>query len=448
MHRRRAASIRSGAPCPVKTLASSAVLHDNPEPMNVYAVAILTTLVLSHLLDLISSLLNLKALRGELPSEFEGVYDPEAYRKSQEYTRVRTRFGLVADTVELLVVVAFWFAGGFNWLDGRVRGWTESWGSGTVATGLVFIGTLLVARSLLGLPFSIYSTFVIEERFGFNKTTPKTFVADRLKGLVLGAVLGAPLLAVLLFFLESAGGYAWVYCWLVVTLFSLFLQFAFPTWIMPLFNKFEPLKEGDIRESILSYAKSVDFPIENVFTIDGSRRSSKSNAFFTGFGRHKRLALFDTLVANHTVAELVAVVAHEVGHFKKKHIMKTMVISIAHTGALFYLLSVFITHEGLFDAFYVEQPSLYAGLVFFGMLFAPIEFVLSIAVQALSRKNEYEADRFATTTVSDAEDMVRALKKLSVDNLVNLTPHPCFVFLHDSHPTMLSRIRAIRRVGA
>jgi STE24 endopeptidase len=394
------------------------------------------------MLDLVGEILNLKALRPDLPDEFNDVYDVEVYRKSQEYERVNTRFRFVTSTFGLVVTLVFWFAGGFNWLDQIVRGWQLH----SIINGLLYIAILVFARILLSLPFNVYSTFVIEERFGFNKTTLRTFVTDLFKALGLAIVIGGPLLAGVLVFFEYAGIYAWLYCWIVVTIVMLFLQFIAPTWIMPLFNKFTPLEEGELRESILSYADSVKFPVKNVFVMDGSRRSTKSNAFFTGFGKHKRIALFDTLIEKHSVAELVSVLAHEIGHYKKRHILQGIAITIVHTGIMFFLLSIFISHKGLFDAFYMELPSIYAGLIFFGMLYTPIELILSIFLQILSRKNEYEADRFAANTTENPEMMVSGLKKLARDNLSNLTPHPFYVFLNYSHPPMLERIRAIRGV--
>jgi STE24 endopeptidase len=410
--------------------------------MNIYAVIILFTILFSYFLDLVADILNLKALRPDLPEEFQDVYDAEVYRKSQEYERVTTRFGFVTSTFGLIVTLVFWFAGGFNYLDQIVR----SWGQHQIVTGLVYIAILVLLKTLLALPFRVYSTFVIEEHFGFNKTTPLTFVTDLLKGLGLSVVIGGPLLAGVFAFFEYAGVYAWLYCWIVVTIVMIFLQFIAPTWIMPWFNKFTPLEEGELRESILSYAEAVKFPVENVFVMDGSRRSTKSNAFFTGFGKHKRIALFDTLIEKHSIAELVSVLAHEIGHYKKKHILQGMIINIVHTGVMFFLLSIFISHEGLFDAFYMEQASIYAGLIFFGMLYTPIELLLSIFMQILSRKNEYEADRFAAETTENPETIVNGLKKLAKDHLSNLTPHSFYVFLNYSHPPMLERIQAIRRV--
>lgn len=412
--------------------------------MNLYAVVILLTLLVGYVLNLVADILNLRALTHEAPTELEGLYDQEAYRKSQRYTRVRTQFGWISDTLGLALTLVFWFAGGFQALDQLVRGWSL----GGIGTGLVYIGILIAGKTLLSLPLQLYSTFVIEARFGFNQTSWRTFCTDRLKALGLAIVLGAPLLAGLLAFFTCAGPYAWLYCWAAVTLFSLGLQLIAPTWIMPLFNTFTPLAPGELREAILAYAQTVKFPIDDVYVMDGSKRSNKSNAFFTGFGRHKRIALFDTLIEAHTMSELLSVVAHEIGHYKKRHIVKNMLLGIAQAGVTFYVLSIFLHHPGLFEAFYVSQPSVYAGLIFFGMLYAPVEMLLSIGMQIISRRHEYDADRYAVETVGNPTAMGDALKKLAVNNLSNLTPHPFYVFLHYSHPPIWQRLQAIQRLAA
>ena len=410
--------------------------------MNIYGIIILAALLFEYALNLIADLLNRRTLSADLPKEFVGVYSPDAYMKSQNYTRTRTNFGIVESTFSLVITLVFWFAGGFNYLDQTVLQLQY----GNLVTGLIFIALLLLFRSILSLPFSVYSTFVIEEKFGFNKTTSKTFILDIVKGLLLGVLLGGPLLLGILAFFQYAGSLAWLYCWMTASVFILFVQFIAPTWIMPLFNKFTPLESGELKNAILSYAKSVNFSLRDVFMMDGSKRSSKSNAFFTGFGRNKRIALFDTLIKKHTVAELVAVLAHEIGHYKKKHILQGIVISIVQMGVMFFLMSFFISSKDLFDAFFMQNVSIYAGLLFFGLLFTPIEFLLSLALNALSRKNEFEADRFSVTTIENSETMVDALKKLSVDNLSHLTPHPFYIFLNYSHPPVLERIKTIRSI--
>jgi STE24 endopeptidase len=409
--------------------------------MNVYGIVILAALLGEYILNIIADVLNLRTLSTALPQEFVGVYDANSYKKSQDYTRTRTRFGIFESTFSIIVTLVFWFAGGFNYLDQIVR----SWNLANVWTGLIYISILVFVRSILSLPFNIYSTFVIEERFGFNKTTSATFIFDLIKGLLLAVVLSGPLLIGILAFFQYAGALAWLYCWIVASVFILFVQFIAPTWIMPLFNKFTPLESAELKNAILSYAQSVNFSLRDVFMMDGSKRSSKSNAFFTGFGKNKRIALFDTLIQKHTVSELVAVLAHEIGHYKKKHIMQGIVISILHMGIMFFLMSIFISQQGLFEAFFMQNISVYAGLLFFGLLFTPIEFLLSLALNSLSRKNEYEADRFSVETIEKSEAMIDALKKLSVDNLSHLTPHPFYVVLNYSHPPVLERIEAIRR---
>ncbi len=409
--------------------------------MNAFFVIILVAVLIEYSLDVVANVLNLRAMKPETPAALQDVYKPDEYRKSQEYTRATTRFGLVTSTFSLVVLLGFWFVGGFNFLDEVVRGWDYP----VVVRGVLYIGILVVAYFVVSLPFSIYSTFVIEERFGFNKTTPRTFVTDLLKGLALAAVIGVPVLAGVLAFFEYAGSLAWLYCWIAVTLFTLALEFVAPTWIMPIFNKFTPLEAGNLRDAIFQYAKGVDFTVSNIFVIDGSKRSTKANAFFTGFGRNKRIALFDTLVEKHTVPELVAVLAHEIGHYKMRHIVQGIVIRVANTGVVFFLLSVVLGSAGLYDAFFMDEQSIYTGLLFFALLYTPVNVVLSVVMQVVSRKHEYEADRWSAETYEEPASLVEALKKLSAENLSNLDPHPFFVFLNYSHPPLLNRVEAIER---
>lgn len=407
--------------------------------MNSVAVIILAALLGNALINLLADRLNLNRLGPDIPLEFRGIYDTTRYRQSQNYLRVNTRFNWIANGTEGLLVLIFWFAKGFPLLDQWVL--TFQWGP--VASGLLFIGALFGLKAAVGLPFQIYATFVIEERFGFNKTSPKTFITDLVKVLVLSILLGGPLLAGVLAFFQHAGNNAWWYCWAAATLYLLAVQYIFPTVILPLFNRFEPLEDGELKNAILDYADSIRFPLGSIMVMDGSRRSTKSNAFFTGFGRHKRIVLFDTLVARHPVSELMAILAHEMGHFKKKHIKLNLVAAICQMGIVFYLLSWFIAYPGLFDAFYMPRVSTYAGLVFFGILFTPIELAVGIMMRVISRAHEFAADRFAVQTTRSRRALIGALKKLAADNLSNLDPHPFFVFLHYSHPPVLERIRSI-----
>jgi STE24 endopeptidase len=410
--------------------------------MNWFGYIILIALSAEVLLNTIADIFNLKMLQSEVPEEFKGTYDADQYRKSQEYLRVNTQFGWWATAFNLMVVLVFWFSGGFSLLDE----WVRAFGFSPIVNGMLYIGILIVLHTGLSQPFSIYATFVIEERFGFNKTTWRTYLLDLIKGLLLSILLGGPLLAGILAFFEFSGDNAWIYCWIVAVVYMLIMFFIAPTWIMPLFNKFDPLEEGELKSAILSYAADIQFPLKNVSVMDGSKRSAKSNAFFAGFGKNKRIVLFDTLIAQHTVPEIVAVVAHEMGHYKKKHIVQGLLIGIIQGGVMFYLLSFFISNRGLFDTFYMEHISVYAGLIFFGMLYAPVDFFVGLLTQMRARANEHEADRYAVNTTLKPNDMIHVLKKLSVDNLSNLLSHPFHVFLNDSHPPVLKRIEAIKEI--
>lgn len=401
---------------------------------------ILFSLIGSFLINSIADILNLTRLKKKLPAEFKGFYDNKKYLKSQDYLRTNTRFGFITSLFDLSVVLLFWFLGGFTFLDTVVR----SLDFGPIVTGLLFVGILLGAKLILSLPFSIYNTFVIEERFGFNKTTPAIFAGDLIKSVCLSMVLGTSVLAPILWFLESAGSMGWIYCWIAGTLFLFIIQYIVPTWIMPLFNKFTPLEDGPLKKKIFDYAEGIGFPLTQIFVMDGSKRSSKSNAFFTGFGKNRRIVLFDTLIKEQSEDELVAVLAHEMGHFIKKHIIKRIGLSILQMGLIFYLMSLVLSSQALFNAFFVTTPSVYAGLIFFGMLYTPIDIVLSVFMQFSSRKDEYEADRFAATSLNNPGPLITALKKLSAGNLSNLRPHPFYVFLHYSHPPVMERIQALK----
>ncbi len=406
-------------------------------------IIILGTLVGAFITNFIADALNVKHLKPSLPEEFKDHFDDRTYLKSQNYLKTNTRFGLIVSTCNLIVLLAFWFSGGFQVADGFVR----SFEKGPVISGLIFTAILLGLKLILSLPFSIYSTFVIEEKFGFNKTTPQLFATDLVKSILLSVLFGGVLLSVIIFLLESGGPQAWMMCWAAGAVFLIAVQYIVPTWIMPLFNKFTPLEEGPLKQAILAYADSIDFSLSNVFVMDGSKRSSRSNAFFTGFGKNKRIVLFDTLIEEQTIDELVSVLAHEMGHFKKHHILKRMAWGIVQMGVIFYLMSLCISHVPLFQAFKIEIPSVYAGLIFFSMLYAPVDLFTSIIMQVSSRKDEYEADRFAVQTLKRSAPLIQALKKLSAHNLSNLTPHPFYVFLNYSHPPVLNRINTLRQIS-
>lgn len=408
--------------------------------MNPWLIFILAVIGGSFLLNTAIALLNLKALSPDLPEEFADTYDQEKYRQSQEYTRVQTKFSLVESTIVTVITIIFLLGGGFNLVDLLVRGFELA----SISTGVLYAGSLGLLSFLLGLPFSLYSTFKIEAQFGFNRTTIRTFVTDIIKSIVLTIVLGAPLLAAVLWFFEHTGSYGWLLCWLGTVAFGFIVQFLAPVLIMPLFNKFTPLEEGPLKEKIVAYARVQNFKLSGIFTMDGSKRSTKLNAFFTGFGKFRKIVFYDTLLEKIDDDEIVSVLAHEMGHFKRHHIWKMMIISILQTGLVFYLLSLFINNPGLFEAFGMEYLSIYASLFFFAFIYSPFSTLLSILFNIMLRAHEFEADNYAASTTGAPEALVRALKKLSLANLSNLTPHPALVFLSYSHPPVLERIRALR----
>ncbi len=390
-----------------------------------------------------ADLLNLRALRAEAPEDFRDLYDAERYRRTQTYTRERTRFGLITASLRLVLLLAFWLGGGFGVLDR----WTRALAWPDVPTGLAFVAALGLGTALLRLPFSWYSTFVLEEKYGFNRATPRTFWTDTATGALLAVALGGPLLAAILWLFGSSGPQAWLWCWALVTTWTIAVQYVAPTWIMPLFNRFTSLPAGPLRDALLGLAERVGFPLAGVWVIDGSKRSSKANAFFTGFGSRKRIALFDTLLATLAPDEIVAVVAHEIGHYKRRHVQWGLAIAVAHTGVLFFLLSLVLEAPVLFAAFGIDRPSVHAGLVVFGILLTPLELPTSLALHALSRRHEYAADRFASEAVGSGRDLAGGLRRLAADTLSNLTPHPWYVALHHSHPPVVERVRVLESAG-
>ena len=409
--------------------------------MNTWLLCILLIILVQYVLEVGVALLNIKALSPQLPEEFAQETTQDEYAKSQEYTRITTYVSLIENTWSTVLTLIFFLSGGFN----RVDIWARGFGFGSIPTGLIYMGALLFLLMLIGLPFSLYSTFVVENRFGFNKTTIKTFILDLIKGVLLAISLGAPVLAMVLWFFEGTGSLAWFYCWTGVVIVTIILQYLAPVLIMPLFNTFTPLPDGPLRKAIISYAEKQDFKMQGIFTMDGSKRSTKLNAFFTGFGRFRKIVFYDTLLEKLTDEEIVAVLAHEMGHFKLHHIAKMIVASILHTGILFYVLSFTLNNKDIFEAFGMINMSIYASLIFFGFLFSPINLLVSIVFNIFSRRNEFSADVFAAKTTGSPENLITGLKKLSRVNLSNLTPHPFHVFFHYSHPPILERISALNQ---
>ncbi|MDO8535588.1 MAG: M48 family metallopeptidase [Candidatus Omnitrophota bacterium] len=409
---------------------------------NYYLPAILAILIGGYFVNLIIERLNIAHASPVLPREFDGYYDNERYSRSQAYLKENVRFGFIEHGLFTLAIIVFILTGGFNIIDGVARSLRQ----GPVVTGLIFFGIIYFLSYLGSMPFSAYRTFVIEEKYGFNKTTAKTFIADIIKGFVLAALLGSIMISAILWLFDISGRWAWVYSWIAVTAFQLFIVFIAPVTIMPLFNKFTPLAEGELKSSIIAYAGAQNFRIKGIYTMDASRRSAKSNAFFTGFGRYKRIVLFDTLIKSMKTDELVAVLAHEIGHYKHRDMFKAIAFSVAGTGVMLFIMSLFIYNKEFLTALKMDSYSIYAGLFFFTFLYAPVKWLFSVAANYISRRYERSADKFSVVTYKHPEAMISALKRLSVDNLTNLTPHPLKVFLSYSHPPILVRIAAIRTI--
>jgi STE24 endopeptidase len=407
--------------------------------LNGYLIFILAVMLADFALGLIVRALNARAATPQVPPEFADVYDAERYARAQDYLQVNSRFATVADLISTPLMVGFLMLGGFGWVDGLIA----DLGFGPIGTGLLFCGLLALASSLLGLPFSIYRTFVIEERFGFNKTTRKTFILDRVKGLVLGGLIGGGLLALVIWLFSTWGPSAWWVVWASVSGVQLGLAFLSPTLLIPLFLKFDPMEEGELRTAIEAYAKAQSFAAQGVYQVDGSRRSTKANAFFAGFGAKRRIALFDTLIERHPPAEIVAVLAHEIGHAKHRHVLQSTCISLMTTGLTIFLFSLFIGNADLQAALGATRPSIHVGLIAFALLFEPLSMLLGIAGAAWSRHNERQADAFAARTTGDPQALAASLKRLSADALGNLTPHPLKVLLSYSHPPVLERVRSL-----
>lgn len=399
---------------------------------------ILAIVAFDYLYNQVLDYINLKARKLTLPDEVKDFYDEEKYLKSQDYHKVLSRFSFLTSTFSFIVSVLMLSLGGFGYVDGLLRPLVDN----EMILSLAYFGVLFIVSDIISLPFSIYSTFVIEEKFGFNKTTPKIFVLDKLKGYLLAIIVGGVLISLLIYLIITIGSQFWLYFWLVASVFLLVVNMFYTSLVLPLFNKLTPLEDGELKQAIEDYSKKVDFPLDNIYVIDGSKRSSKANAFFSGLGKRKKIVLYDTLINNHTIDELIAVLAHEVGHFKHKHIYAGLFISIAQIGLMLFIMSLMIYSENTSIALGGSQLAIHLNLLAFGILYSPISSIMAILSNLLSRKNEFEADAFAKETFN-GKALQNALKKLSVDNLSNLYPHPAYVFIHYSHPPLLKRLAAL-----
>lgn len=400
---------------------------------------IIAIIVINFIIDKILDALNAKHYNDDLPKDLQDVYDPAEYKKSQSYKATNYKFGIITSTFSLVLTLGFLFFDGFEFVDNISRSYTDS----PILMALIFFGIIMLGSDILTTPFSYYSTFVIEEKFGFNKTTVKTFLLDKVKGWLMMIFLDGGILALIIWFYETAGTNFWLYAWALVAVFTLFMNMFYARLIVPLFNKQTPLETGSLRDHISTYAQTVGFKIDKIFVLNGSKRSTKANAYFSGFGSEKRVTLYDTLIHDLDEEEIVAVLAHEVGHYKKKHIIFNLIASILLTGLTLYILSLFISNPLLSNALGVEIPSFHIGLIAFGLLYSPISEITGLIMNLFSRKFEYQADDYAKNTFK-AKPLITALKKLSKNSLSNLTPHKAYVFMHYSHPTLLERIGNLR----
>ena len=408
---------------------------------NLYYYIIVIAIIIEYLFSSISSILDIKNITPTIPSDFKKAYDQEKYILSQDYLKARTKFGLFSSTFSLILIMIVIHSDIFGLLDQFVRGQSGSY----ILQGLLFIGIIYFFQDIVSLPFSIYHTFVIEERFGFNKSTLNLFIIDKIKGYAIFIVLGSIVITPILYFFHVYGDIGWLIAWSILTAFMIAVQPLFVHAIAPMFNKFTPLEEGELCSAIEKYTAKVNFPLARIDIMDGSKRSAHSNAYFTGFGKSRRIAIFDTLVEKHSINEIVSVVAHEVGHYKLKHVLQGTILGIIETGIMLFAFNLIMNDISLFQVFGVSQLSVHAGIVFFSMLYAPVSMFTSIVTTAISRKNEYEADKYSYDTTNNRQALVSMLIGLSANNLSHLTPHPLKVFLSYSHPPVVDRIKAVNQ---
>ncbi len=401
---------------------------------------IIGILVLDFGLEKILDYLNRKNVSLQLPEEVKGIYNADEYQKQQKYFLANQQFGTISGIFSFIVMLLMFFLFGFAFIDNIARGIAEN----SILIALIFFGIIYFANEIISIPFGIYHTFVIEQRFGFNKMTPKLFVTDTLKGWIMSVVLGGGLIALLMLIYQSVGSYFWLLGWGIMAFISIFMVMFYSNLIVPLFNKQTPLEAGELRDAIESFCMKVGFKLDNLYVIDGSKRTTKANAYFSGLGVKKRIVLYDTLISSLTTEEIVAVLAHEIGHYKKKHTRTMLFLSLINTGVLFFILSLTLGKPAFAEALGSDTPSFQLSIIAFGVLYTPISTLLGIGINVLSRKNEYQADNFAKS-YGLALPLGEALKKLSVTSLSNLNPHPAYVFFHYSHPTLLQRLQNLRK---
>lgn len=403
-------------------------------------IIIIAIIIVDFIIDKYIDYLNAKHFNDEIPNDLKDVYNEEEYYKSQAYKRENYKFSLITSSFSILLTLAFFIFKGFSWIDGIARGYSEN----DIIITLIFFGIIMIGSDILTTPFSFYHNFVIEEKYGFNKSTKKLFFIDKIKGWVLSILIGGGILALIVWFYQKTGNSFWLYTWLFMGVFTVFMTMFYSSLIVPLFNKQTPLEDGELKTAIENFANKVGFKLDKIFVIDGSKRSTKANAYFSGFGSKKRIVLYDTLINDLETDEIVAVLAHEVGHYQKKHVFINMVLSLLLTGLTLFILSLFISNSILSEALSVNIPSFHIGLIAFGILYSPISEVTGILMNYISRKFEYQADDYAKNKFN-AQSLISSLKKLSKNSLSNLTPHKTSVFIHYSHPTLLQRVMNLKK---
>jgi len=411
--------------------------------MTTLALIIIISLFLLWNLEFIATILNFKTFPATPPAELDDLMDQEKLDKARSYLTTNARFDILQSTFSLALLLVFWFLHGFPLLND----FAATFSTNGIVIGLIFLAALFLGQNLTSLPFDWHETFVIEQNFGFNKSTPKTFLIDRIKGLFLAAIIGLPLLAGILWIFHEVPN-AWLWAWIFVTAFQLLLTYLAPSLILPLFNKFTPMPGGELRTEIEKLGNTCGFPLDGVFIIDGSKRSTKANAYFTGFGKHKKIALFDTLIDKSSTQELLTILAHEIGHFRLGHIKQRLFVGILQMALIFFLIGLATNPTGTFakmlhEAFFVSSVAPHTGLVFFMILLGPATKLISTLSNAWSRKHEFEADAYASKATGTPEALVSALKKLSSDHLSHPTPHRLRVILDYSHPPLAERVKAM-----
>jgi STE24 endopeptidase len=405
---------------------------------NIIFILILIIPVTGFIIERYLDYLNSSMWSDTLPEKLKGICDGEEYKKTQLYQKDNDRLSLWASTFNLIVILIMIIAGGFALVDNIAR----TFSTNGVIISLVFFGIIGFVSDIINIPFSCYDTFVIEKKYGFNTMTVRTFITDHIKSWLIALLVGVPVLGLITWFYYKTGKNFWLYAWGLITLFSVFINLFYSELIVPLFNKQVPLPEGSLRTLIEDFAKRTGFRLKNIYIIDGSKRSTKANAYFSGFGPKKRIVLYDTLQKELSEEEIVAVLAHEIGHYKKKHVLLNLFFSILVTGFMLFLLSVVVNSPSFSQALGSQNASFHLGLIVFGILYSPLSLIIGMMTNYVSRKNEFAADRFARENFKP-EILASALKKLSVKNLSNMLPHPAYVFFHYSHPPLLRRLEKL-----